>query len=77
MLLTIKYFGLLTEVTNCEEETIDFSGSSIHGLLEELYSKYSQLKVKSFQVAQNEELVSFEDQLTGNEIVLLPPFAGG
>ena len=77
MLLTIKYFGLLTEVTNCEEETIDFCGSSIQGLLEELYSKYSQLKGKNFQVAQNQELVSFEDQLTGNEIVLLPPFAGG
>lgn len=77
MLLTIKYFGLLTEVTNCEEEIIDFCGSSIQGLLEELYSKYSQLKGKSFQVAQNQELVSFEDQLTGNEIVLLPPFAGG
>ncbi len=77
MLLTIKYFGLLTEVTNCEEEIIDFCGSSIQGLLEELYSKYSQLKGKNFQVAQNQELVSFEDQLTGNEIVLLPPFAGG
>ena len=77
MLLTIKYFGMLTEVTNCEEETMDFSGNSIHRLLEELYTRYPNLKEKSFQVAQNKEMVSFEDQLTGNEIVLLPPFAGG
>jgi molybdopterin synthase sulfur carrier subunit len=77
MLITIKYFGLLTEVTNCEEETIDFSGSFISELLETLYDKYSNLKDKNFQVAQNQELVPFETKLTCKELVLLPPFAGG
>lgn len=77
MLITIKYFGLLTEVTNCEEETIDFSGRYISDMLETLYAKYSNLKDKDFQVAQNQELVSIETKLTSNELVLLPPFAGG
>ncbi len=77
MLIRIKYFGMLAEVTGCEEETTDFSGNYISELLGNLYSRYSGLKDKDFQVAQNMELVSAEDKLTSNEIVLLPPFAGG
>lgn len=77
MLITIKYFGMLTEVTNCEEETINFSGKNISELLDTLYVKYSGLKNKDFQVAQNQELVSIETKLTSNEIVLMPPFSGG
>ena len=77
MIITIKYFGLLAEVTNCAEETIDFSGSHISELLDELYTKYSSLKNKDFQVAQNQELAPFETAILSKEIVLLPPFSGG
>lgn len=77
MELKIKYFGLLTEVTQCEEESIFFPGNSISELLETLYTKYSGLKDKDFQVAQNMELVSPEDIVSSANIVLLPPFAGG
>lgn len=77
MLITIKYFGMLTEVTNCEEETMNFYGNDISELLDMLYVKYSGLKNKDFQVAQNQELVSIETKLTSNEIVLMPPFSGG
>ncbi|MDX1752797.1 MAG: MoaD/ThiS family protein [Salinimicrobium sediminis] len=77
MELKIKYFGLLAEVTGCEEESIFFSGNSISELLETLYTSYSGLKDKDFQVAQNMELVSPEDKITSTNIVLLPPFAGG
>ena len=75
--LKIRYFGMLAEVTKCEEEQLDFSGSHISELLEILYSKHTGLKNKNFQVAQNQELVSSEERLTNNEIVLLPPFSGG
>jgi len=77
MHITVKYFGQLAEVTQLEEESLEFSGNLISELLETLYSKYNVLKNKDFQVAQNEELVSIETELTGNEIALLPPFAGG
>lgn len=77
MYITIKYFGQIAEVTKLEEEVIEFSGSLISELLDALYSKYPALKNKDFQVAQNQELVSFETKITGNEIALLPPFAGG
>lgn len=77
MKITIKYFGLLTEVTHCEEERIDFSGTNISELLETLYAKYSNLKTKDFQVAQHAELVNINAKITGDDIVLLPPFSGG
>ena len=39
MKIKIKYFGMLTEVTNCEAEIIDFSGVLISDLLEMLFIK--------------------------------------
>ena len=77
MLVTIKYFGMLTEASNCKEETIDFSGNQISELIEELFEKHPNLKGKQFQVSQNQELVSFDTKLTSTELVLLPPFSGG
>lgn len=77
MLITIKYFGQIAEVTGLEEESLEFSGSLISELLELLYSKYESLKNKEFQIAQNQEITSLETKLTGQEIALLPPFAGG
>lgn len=77
MQLTIKYFGLIAEVTNCREEQFEFSGIHINDLLESIYLKYPKLKEKDFQVAQNNEIVSKDMIITQTEIALLPPFAGG
>jgi molybdopterin synthase sulfur carrier subunit len=77
MHIKIKYFGQIAEVTQMEEESLEFSGSSISELLDTLYAKYKLLKNKDFRVAQNQELVSIETKITGSEIALLPPFAGG
>jgi molybdopterin synthase sulfur carrier subunit len=77
MNITIKYFGQIAEVTQKEGESMEFSGMLISELLDALYSKYKPLKNKDFQVAQNQELVTLETKITGSEIALLPPFAGG
>ncbi len=77
MKLTIKYFGLLAEVTQCNEEVIEFSGIKVSDLREALYHKYSNLTKKDFQIAQNQILVTDDTEITATEIALLPPFAGG
>ncbi|MFH6769122.1 MoaD/ThiS family protein [Gaetbulibacter aquiaggeris] len=77
MKIKIKYFGMLTDITSCEEESIDFSGLLISELLEVLFIKYPKLKDKKFQVAQNNELVPLSTKISSQEIVLLPPFSGG
>ncbi|MBN4047128.1 MoaD/ThiS family protein [bacterium AH-315-P13] len=77
MQLTVKYFGLIAEVTQCSEEQFEFSGILINELLETVYIKYPKLKEKDFQVAQNNEIVSKDKIVSHTEIALLPPFAGG
>jgi len=77
MTLNVKYFGLLAEITNCSEETIDFSKKTVKDLLMLLNKKYPELKDKDFQVAQNNEIVLKNTLISESEIALLPPFSGG
>ena len=77
MQLNIKYFGLLAEITKCDEEPLSFAKTSVSELLDELFNKYPELKTKDFQVAQNNEIVTEETLILGTEIALLPPFSGG
>ena len=77
MKLTIKYFGLLAEITKCNEEQIEFSGNLIVELLDTIFLKYPTLKEKDFQIAQNQILANKETEVLATEIALLPPFAGG
>ena len=77
MNITIKYFGQIAEVTELTNETISFSSHLVSDLITYLYTKYPELKNRCFKIAQNQELVSEETKLTGDDIALLPPFAGG
>ena len=77
MQITIKYFGQIAEVTKRNEETMSFSKLLVSELLNHLFIKYPMLKNRSFTIAQNQELVADNTELTGEEIALLPPFAGG
>jgi len=77
MKLTIKYFGLLAEITKCNEEQIEFSGNLIDDLLDTIFLKYPNLKGKDFEVAQNQILATKQSEILATEIALLPPFAGG
>ena len=43
MQLNIKYFGLIAEVTSCNEESLETNSNTISELREELYNKYPVL----------------------------------
>ena len=77
MILTIKYFGMLTEVTACQEEKLELSEMELASLMKVLYKKYPTLKGKNFRVAQKNAFVANDAKLTNHEIALLPPFSGG
>ena len=77
MTLNIKYFGVIAEITQCHEEVLEFSKSSVDDLLNVLFDKYPEVKMKDFQVAMNNEIVSKNTVVSESEIALLPPFAGG
>lgn len=77
MKLNIKYFGMLAELTQCSEETMVVEATTIDELLEQLFDKYPGLQEKDFQVAQDQQIVLKENNITASELALLPPFSGG
>ncbi len=77
MKIDVKYFGMLAEITNCDAEQLDIEITTIGDLQNLLLDKYPEFEEKDFRFAQNEELVSSDTNLTGQEIAVLPPFAGG
>jgi len=77
MQIEVKYFGMLAEITNCNTEQLVISSQDVSGLKEALLDKYPDFKNKDFRIAQNQELVADTALLTGQEIAVLPPFAGG
>ena len=77
MKLNIKYFGLIAEITTCNEETLELSIATIADLKKVLLNRYPELNTKDFQIAQNKEIVSSNTKVSGEEIAILPPFSGG
>ena len=77
MEIKIKYFGILTEFTNCQEETLTIASDSILELINLVTKKHPELTSKDFQVAQNKMIVSVNTKIDGTEIAFLPPFSGG
>lgn len=77
MLLQIKYFGMLTDITGCTNENLEFSGTTTGELLAELFTRYPGLSSKDFKVAVNQHIVAENAEINHNEVALLPPFSGG
>ena len=77
MQIDIKYFGMLAEITGCDSEKVESEIQTVADLQKVLLDKYPDFKNKDFKIAQNQELVALETKLTGQEIAVLPPFAGG
>ncbi|MCB0538210.1 MAG: MoaD/ThiS family protein [Chitinophagales bacterium] len=80
MKINIKYFGLIADITNCEEEWANIEeNENLESLLSKLSEKYSALKQANFNIALNLEInTNLNKQLKDlDEIALLPPFAGG
>lgn len=80
MRIIIKYFGLIADVTQTNEEefTIEKADFSTHDLLKTLHEKYEDLGGNSFVIAVNKTIATENIMINNNDtIALLPPFAGG
>ena len=80
MSVNIKFFGNLTEVTGLDQITMDHAspvfGSDI--LKEKLKNIYPALGACKFTVAVNQIVTSGNQDIhDGDEVALLPPYAGG
>jgi len=79
MTLTIKYFGLIAEMTGRKEEIIslDSDDYDLEALKERCFSKYNLSNSHSIQIAVNQSLGTSGPLKHGDEVAFLPPFAGG
>ncbi len=79
MILNLKYFGRIVEITNLTEEQYNAGESmSLNELRTWLINRYTDLEKESFQIAVNQELKSNDFLIKGDcEVAILPPFAGG
>jgi molybdopterin synthase sulfur carrier subunit len=73
----ITYFGQIVEVTGKRKETLNVENETVEGCLQKLYALYPDLKDISFKIAQDHVFVNSSTKLSGKELALLPPFAGG
>ncbi|NWK56706.1 NTP transferase domain-containing protein [Verrucomicrobiaceae bacterium N1E253] len=77
--ITVSYFAQLRELTGTSSETIKTESETPAGLFEELRAQYKiPLKRKGMMVAVNGDFSDWNHTLSeGEEIVFIPPVAGG
>ena len=78
-IIMVKYYALLREEAECEEEDLATAAETIMELFVELKKKHKfSLTIEQLRVAVNGGFVSWEHVITsGDEVVFIPPVAGG
>ncbi|MEQ8471150.1 MAG: MoaD/ThiS family protein [Marinoscillum sp.] len=79
MSITIRYFGAIAEQTGCTEELLelDIVGTDIAQLKAYCVRKHQLTDDNIIQIAVNQQLNQTGSIKDGDEVALLPPFAGG
>ena len=77
--ITVAYFAQLRELVGSDSELIETDSETPAGLFEEIRAKYHiPLKRKGMMVAVNGDFTDWAHPITdGEEIVFIPPVAGG
>jgi molybdopterin converting factor small subunit len=77
MRVTVLFFGVLTEVAGTGTKFYD-NVKSIEHLKMRIYDDYPEMAHYAYRISVNNELTNEDRTLSdGDEIALLPPFAGG
>lgn len=80
MIVTVKYFGLIADLTNKSEEQLqlDHETISIVGLQSKLESFYQDLQKTTYAIAVNQTICTTDAEIKNQDVIaFLPPFAGG
>jgi sulfur-carrier protein len=80
MNLTLKYFGLLVDITQKKEEVLhlDQNKVALSDVKSAIETLYGELKNANYTIAVNQLMCTLESTINdGDVIALLPPFAGG
>jgi molybdopterin converting factor small subunit len=74
----VKYFGMIVEKTQCENEVLELQTNSMKSFQAQLVQRFPGLEQLEYQVSLNHRISQGMEELQdGDEVALLPPFAGG
>jgi molybdopterin synthase sulfur carrier subunit len=80
MTITLKYFGLLADITKLKEEQFAFEEEtiSVSVLKSKIENNYSNIQNITYTISVNQVISSLQTPIKDQDIVaFLPPFAGG
>ena len=80
MILNIKYFGVLADITKKKEEQVvlDDSNLTVNSLKLKMESVYQELQKNSYSIAVNQTISGMDATIKHQDVIaFLPPFAGG
>ena len=80
MEITVKYFGIIADITQKKEEVIfvDDETNTLKKMQLKLEINYPKILVINYSIALNQKFLQNDISLKNNDIIaLLPPFAGG
>jgi molybdopterin synthase sulfur carrier subunit len=80
MTVTLKYFGLLADITQLKEEQFTFDQETIpvSDLKSKIESSYLSMQNTNYTIAVNQAMSSLQATIKDQDIIaFLPPFAGG
>ena len=80
MEITLKYFGIIADITGKKEEVvfIEKKSNTLKKLQSKIEVKYPKILVINYSMAVNEKFLQNDIELKNKDIVaFLPPFAGG
>ena len=80
MTITLKYFGLLADITQLKEEqfTFDEETISVSALKSKIENSYQNMQNTSYTIAVNQTMSDLQTKVKDQDVIaFLPPFAGG
>jgi molybdopterin synthase sulfur carrier subunit len=80
MTITLKYFGLLADITQLKEEQFTFEEEtiSVSSLKSKIENSYQGMQNATYTIAVNQAMSNLQCTLKDQDVIaFLPPFAGG
>jgi molybdopterin synthase sulfur carrier subunit len=80
MTITLKYFGLLVDITQKKEEifAMEEDKMSVSFLKFKIETAYEELKNTNYSIAVNQSMSTLDYTIKDQDVIaFLPPFAGG
>lgn len=80
MILNIKYFGVLADITKKKEEqlVLDESNMTVISLKLKMESAYQEFQNNNYTIAVNQAMSGMDVIVKDQDVIaFLPPFAGG